>query len=500
MSHIVPEPTLLGALAILAGLCCWQLLRVSSVLRDIPGPSLAKVTDLYRAALVKTGRSHEIYQKYHERYGPLLRIGPNMVSVADPAAIPDIYPMRPGFPKGALYDAFIPYVKGGSAPPAIFTARDEELHKRIKSPVAPLYSHTNAVKSEPFIDEVLGVLFEQLDSRFVKPQQTFDLADWLQFFAFDVMGTMTFSERYGFLETGRDDQGILGAIWNFMLTVGPMTQVPWLDKLLHKNSIMATLNKGSGNVIFQIAANAVAQRKAEAAKKEQGAVEKAKPDFLDEFLNIQDETPTIPPWSPLVWTFSNVIAGSDSTAVVMRTAMYHLLSHPSSLDRLSAELAPLSRPYPTSSELANLPYLGACVNEAVRLHPPFCLPLERVVPAGGATICGRKFPAGVVVGMNPFVVNRHRPTFGQDADKWRPERWLEGDVEHQRKLAQSIMTFGAGRRICLGKHVALLEIKKTVSALLMNYNFKLVDPKAYVVENSYFFRQKGIMVQVSRRS
>jgi hypothetical protein len=102
------------------------------------------------------------------------------------------------------------------------------LHKRIKSPVAPLYSLSNAVKSEPFIDEVLDVLFDQLDARFEKSQATFDLADWLQFFAFDVMGTMTFSRRYGFLETGRDVQGILATIWNFMLTVGPVSFVnPW---------------------------------------------------------------------------------------------------------------------------------------------------------------------------------------------------------------------------------------------------------------------------------
>ncbi|SPQ24146.1 bf063f20-0ead-4d8d-8658-a664e452a012 [Thermothielavioides terrestris] len=471
MAHLVQEIALAagtispaggGILVLLATLCSWHLLRKFWKLRDIPGPFWAKLTDLYRAGIVKTGRSHEIFQAYHQKHGALLRLGPNMVSVADPAEIPVIYPMRPGFPKGEFYDAFIPYIKGGSAPPAIFTARDEELHKRIKSPVAPLYSLSNAVKSEPFIDEVLDVLFDQLDARFEKSQATFDLADWLQFFAFDVMGTMTFSRRYGFLETGRDVQGILATIWNFMLTVGPMTQVPWLDKLLHKNAVMASFRKASGNVIFQIAADNV----------------------------------------PLVWTFSNVIAGSDSTAVVMRTTMYNLLAHPSSLARLHRELTDpaitLSRPYPRWAEVANLPYLDACVNEAVRLHPPFCLPLERVVPTGGVTICGRFFEQGTVVGMNPYVVNRHRATFGDDADDWRPERWLEGDEERRRRMEAAIMTFGAGRRTCLGKHVALLEIKKIVTALVLNYEFKLVDPKAYVVENSYFFRQRGIMVQIKR--
>jgi cytochrome P450 len=146
------------------------------------------------------------------------------------------------------------------------------------------------------------------------------------------------------------------------------------------------------------------------------------------------------------WTFSNVIAGSDSTAVVMRTVFYNLLAHPASLQRLHAELydaerqGRLSKPYPRWNEVNSLPYLDACVNEAIRLHPPFCLPLERVVPKGGITIDGKYFAAGTVVGMHPYVVNRHRPTFGEDADDWRPERWLELVEEDRRRLDQAIMT------------------------------------------------------------
>jgi cytochrome P450 len=114
----------------------------------------------------------------------------------------------------------------------------------------------------------------------------------------------------------------------------------------------------------------------------------------------------------------------------MKAVFYNLLAHPASLNQLHEEFIKaeqrerLSRPYPSWNQIRDLPYLDACVNEAVRLHPPFCLPLERVVPDGGVTICGRYFAEGTVVGMNPYVVNRHRPTFGDDVDSWRPQRWL----------------------------------------------------------------------------
>jgi hypothetical protein len=68
-------------------------------LRGIPGPSWARVTNLPRVGWVRTGRSHEIHQNQHRKYGDVVRFGPNMVSAADPAYIAIIYPMRPGFPK-----------------------------------------------------------------------------------------------------------------------------------------------------------------------------------------------------------------------------------------------------------------------------------------------------------------------------------------------------------------------------------------------------------------
>jgi cytochrome P450 len=149
--------------------------------------------------------------------------------------------------------------------------------------------------------------------------------------------------------------------------------------------------------------------------------------------------------SARTWTFSNVIAGSDSVTVVMRTAMYHLLANPATLSKLMQELRDvdkatgLTRPCPKWNEVKELRYLDAVVMEAVRLHPPFCLPLERVVPEGGVDMCGRHFPEGTCIGMNPYVVNRHRPTFGEDAEEWRPERWMVPE-QQRKKLEGSIMT------------------------------------------------------------
>jgi hypothetical protein len=76
-----------------------QLLRTWWRLRHIPGPFLASITNFQRMSWISTKRAHSILQEIHEKYGEVVRIGPNMVSFSNPDAIPTIYPMRTGFPK-----------------------------------------------------------------------------------------------------------------------------------------------------------------------------------------------------------------------------------------------------------------------------------------------------------------------------------------------------------------------------------------------------------------
>ncbi|KAL4882674.1 cytochrome P450 [Aspergillus karnatakaensis] len=440
-----------------------------------------------------------------------------MVSLSNPARIPTLYPIRAGFPKGEFYRTLMPYTKTGGALPAVFNTRDENLHKKIKSPIAPLFSMTNILPLESFVDETIQVMIEQLDRRFADTGRTFDLADWLQYFAFDVMGTLTFSKRYGFLEQGRDVDDMLDTIWTFMQRSAPFTQIPWLDFLWNKNTVASFFRRqATGFSILRIVGKYVAERRAarETWSTNKATVgggyeqskRKAK-DMLERFFEIQDQNPSLPPWCVTAWTFSNIIAGSDSTAVVLRTIWYNLLAYPASLQRLREELlsaasiksGEFSKPFPSWKEVSDLPYLDACVNEGIRLHPPFCLPLERVVPKGGITVGESFLPEGTVVGMNAYVVNRHKETFGEDAEEWNPDRWMV-DAERKKVLEASVLTFGAGRRICLGRHISFLEMKKIVPVLALRYEFDLIDPHRYKVENSWFFRQYGIDIRLKRRN
>jgi cytochrome P450 len=95
-----------------------------------------------------------------------------------------------------------------------------------------------------------------------------------------------------------------------------------------------------------------------------------------------------------------MVAGSDTTAISLSATLYYLLSNPTSLAKLRDEIdhftarGSLSK-NPSFKESQEMPYLQAVIKEALRMHPATGLPLEREVPAGGATIGGYFFPAGV---------------------------------------------------------------------------------------------------------
>ena len=144
----------------------------------------------------------------------------------------------------------------------------------------------------------------------------------------------------------------------------------------------------------------------------------------------------------------------------------------------------------------------------MRLHPAVGLPLERIVPAGGIQLPnGPYLKAGTKVGMTPPVVHMDEEVFGAEPAAFKPERWLQQDgesdgeyKERERRMRDADLTFGAGRRICQGRFVALVEIYKVLPTIFALYDIRLKDPeKEWTVMNSWFMRQEGIEVVLKRK-
>ncbi|KAJ5814448.1 uncharacterized protein N7503_001198 [Penicillium pulvis] len=476
----------------------YHIYRTYSQLQHIPGPLLAKFTNFYRFFLARHGRLHLHQDRAHQRYGPAVRFGPNLVCICDPEAIQTIFNLRGGFSKSNMYRAFRPWTTDGLLL-SVFTAEDDAANREMKQHISVYYSLSYAVSTfEPRMDRASRMFFDELDRRFVPTSAQFDVTQWMKFLSYDTMGLMTFSRPYGYIQHGRDLHGIMDDVKRANLIIGPMTQIPWLDWLLHKNWVANLFKREAIAPLLDYVLARISERREQRRENPKshpnanvdGPI--AEGDFLGYYLNAQEKKENVPLRFVSTWAFANILGGADSTASMLRSVVCFLAENPDALKAVRAELTDIQRtatgltlPFPQWHELQDLPFLDACIKESLRLDAPFAMPLERVVPAEGATICGHFYPGGTVVGMSPYITNRYKPAWGDDADQWRPHRWLEGEPSHIRKLEASLLSFGAGTRGCLGQHVALFEIKKFVTALFMNYDIHLVEPRAK--SNPYYW-------------
>jgi cytochrome P450 len=186
-------------------------------------------------------------------------------------------------------------------------------------------------------------------------------------------------------------------------------------------------------------------------------------------------------------------AGSDSTATVIRMAIYLISTNPTVYQSLMAELDSalaeerISRPVIHDAEARALPYLQACIRETIRYYPPVTGLLAKQAPPEGDTFNGYFIPGGTQIAWNILGILRDEKMFGEEVDAFRPERWLNKSEEEYAKMDETVMlVFGYGRFGCLGRPVAHIEMNKVIAEVSpLNFEHELED--YLLTEQTSFF-------------
>ncbi len=208
--------------------------RYLSPLRSYPGPLLASTTRLWKVLSTASGRTHLDHIALHKRYGPVVRIAPNEVSVSSPEAARTLLSAGKRFFKTGFYGVFPPPEN-----PDIFTEVREDVHAMKKRVANVPYGMAAMQQLSPFIDDTVELLMRKVEG-FVEQgsgRRVFDLGAYLHYFAFDVLGEVAFSRGFGFLEEGRDVDDAIKTIDKSQTYNGIVGQVPELDYLLRRNPL-----------------------------------------------------------------------------------------------------------------------------------------------------------------------------------------------------------------------------------------------------------------------
>ena len=350
--------------------------------------------------------------------------------------------------------------------PNQMSERNAKSHIHKQRNLAAGYTLSNIILSEPHIDRLLLLLQSRLDE-LSREKQKVRWEHWLDYFAFDVVGEVTFSRQFGFLAEGRDiadaikNQGIL----THYLAI--MAYFPWAHNYLLANPLIKKLSLQPAMHVLDTCSAAIKTRSVnDSVRKDM--IER----WLEQLRNHPDRMENSEIFAAVVIT---VGAGADTISAALQAFIYYLLRAPSMLTRLRAELdaADLS-PIPSFEQTQKLPILQACIKETLRFHGPIAVGLPRISPSpDGITICGRYFPPGIILSVHPYTIHFSSSIFGSDVDKFDPERWLR-DARTAREMENHLIAFGSGYNQCPGQHLARIELYKTAALLLRDYDIHQV--------------------------
>ena len=190
------------------------------------------------------------------------------------------------------------------------------------------------------------------------------------------------------------------------------------------------------------------------------------------------------------------LAGHETTAIALTSALYLLARHPEVAARARAEIDQALGERPAGAEdLARLPLVDAILRETMRIYPPAWIvgrePV-RDIEIGGVTV-----PAGSQVLISQWVVHRD-PRWFPEPEVFRPDRWLDGSTAKLHRYAY--FPFGGGPRVCIGNHFAMLEAVLILATLLRRVSFEPTAATRFELAPAVTLRPTGpVMLRASSR-
>ncbi|CAI7597370.1 unnamed protein product [Penicillium crustosum] len=329
---------------------------------------------------------------------------------------------------------------------SVFSTTDPNFHSARRRLLASPISDTSLHQHE----ELITGRVKMAICRMVEEIQTrgaTDIFKWWLFMATDIIGELSFGESFRMLEAGKKSQYILD-----------------LEGVSALQPIRTTF---PNLVLFGKYLPLPAFKRAAAIGKRMGIYATQS---IERYKKILAENPSNPKQTLFTKLFDTqkggladdeikkeaqayIVAGSDTTAVTLTYLTDAVCGNRRIRDKLVAEVTALSEPI-HDNDLRNLPYLNMVISETLRIYTAVPFGLPRSVPSEGASFNGYFLPGGTTVSTQSYSLHRDATIF-PDPYTFNPERW-ENPTKEMKDIS---IPFGGGSRICIGLHLARMELR-----------------------------------------
>ncbi|KAF2731008.1 cytochrome P450 [Polyplosphaeria fusca] len=410
-----------------------------------------------------TGHLHHDLHQLHQQYGPV--------------AWSDIYSSPHGKPKleknkrwglGDLYYASI-------ASPI------ESVHRRNRRALMGAFTE-RAVQDQTLIAaEYIALMVMKGRDKIAADNGAIvvDLVDWLNFLYFDISGHLSFGESFH--------------------SVANEKAPPWVE-------ISCSFGKGSLAIPKHIAEKAEFHKELARVRFQQrlNAMDAGEQyDYLAYLQKYNEEKGVaIPPHELQKNMMMLIFAGPETTGTAFAAIFSQLVRHPSMLTKLQEEVRNtfIEESALNTAAVRKLKYLTAVIQEGLRLAPPTSIGNPRVIPRGGAMLCGRFVPGGTFVSMCHYPTYRSPFNFSR-SDDFIPERFLKGVEGDDLSAFEPSST---GRHSCMGKRLAWAEMRLIPARVLFAFDIRPVkgyEYREFGEQKTYMFWDKEtLMIEILRRT
>lgn len=409
-------------------------------LGHIPGPFYTAISALPLYYHSYIGDECTWIHALHRRYGPVLRIAPNEIAIADGGALSAIYTDKGGFPKSSCYRNFD--IDGH---PSIFSSLDNAHRATRAKPVVPMFS-TAAIrtKAAPVLEAGVARFIGRIKHA-AETATAINILDVSRSLAVDSVTGYLFDQSYDAFEEPKESRLSASPFVDAFVAVGRFFLLP--------NYLFLLVEKLAATFFPDKHVDSSMQRVHDFVTR---AVKSAQVDH-DDTYQARMLRAGISAHEVGAQLMDLMFAGTDSTGMALTTVCFHLARNKTQYVRLHDEI--VSHPDP-DVDPQTLPYLRGVIREGLRLARANPTRFPREVPAGGWTFGDLHLPAGANVGVQNYSLH-FGPSFSEP-EKFAPERWEEPTPQ----MLRDYFPFGLGMRGCIAQNLATAELFIAVRRLV----------------------------------
>ncbi|KAH6663129.1 cytochrome P450 [Halenospora varia] len=454
----------LSATIVFYYICLVTYRLVFSPLAGFPGPKLAAATgwvEFYYDYFKQGAYIYEI-EKMHQKYGPIVRINPQELSLHDPAFYNEIYCIE----SKRRTDNYNHFGKGIDFEGSHFLTTGHDAHRRRRRPMEPYFSRAGIIRLEPMLRDTVRKLekrFEELKGKSIVVR----LDHAFTAFTGDVIGNICCEEREEFLEDPEFAPYWYELLHTVIKSIPLFMGFPSIINLVNliPESIISMIDPRSKKFIEY---KKITNRHIENAKYQKlhdSKTGNSQPSLLRYLVN--SELPESELSVERLSKEAQVLlgAGTVSTARTLDFICYYVLANENIKPKLQNELREIMKDYPEQTpsfiQLEKLQYLTALVKEGLRLSFGNMHRLPRVSPDSAIQYKQWTIPAGVPVGMSAYLMHMDDSVY-ENPSKFDPDRWLD---DANPLLGRNYVPFSRGSRNCLGQNLAYAEMYLVLAVL-----------------------------------